>query len=105
MYHEKIFNREDGTQYKITIVFITDMWGGGLPPEYTVSVTTRQKGKRKWHALKSSLGFYTRRKTHPKVLRKCDLDDAVTVVTKEEILQVKLELWEKLHPTLWEEKG
>ncbi len=80
MLHEKIFKRDDKSRVKITIRFSSDPlfedYGG-----YTTNVHTCVKGKRAW-------------------IREYGIKQRLEHVTKEEILQAKLELWEKMKPTI-----
>jgi len=96
MRHEKIFKRENGTQYKISVGLIVDF----RSTEFNADLETRDKGKRKWFKTSNDykdsnefrvLDWPEKLKYHQKKF----LDH----VTAEEILSVKLELWEKIKPT------
>lgn len=97
MRHEKIFKRADGTQYKIDV----NLLANSRSAEFDVGLETRAKGKRKWTGTSDSyvdtcefreLNWEERGKFHKKKY----LDH----VTAEEILSVKLELWEMIKPKL-----
>ena len=96
--HEKIFKREDGTQYKIDVSLYVETFGK-LKSEYRATVTWKAKGKRKWLNVSDSDDWEC---------RKLDMEDRekwhhqkyLKHVTAEEILITKLELWEKIKPEI-----
>jgi hypothetical protein len=94
--HEKIFKREDGTQYRIDAFLYVESFSQ-LRFKYDVSVTWKAKGKRKWLNVSDSDDWEC---------RKLDIEDRekwhyqkyLEHVTAEEILETKLELWNKIKP-------
>lgn len=97
MTHEKIFCRPDGTRHKIVVSFrnanyITESH------EYPIIVLTCPPKKRKFTAIKTD-DYEWRRKTLEQRAA-YDMEQNLKVVSKEEILSTKLELWEKLKPTI-----
>ncbi len=93
--HEKILRRLDDTRIKIEVNFCEF----NNRYMYDVLVCTCQPNKRKWKTVQDFNDYGYRGLS----IEDRDREQAYNesrVVTKEEILQAKLELWEKLKPTL-----
>lgn len=96
MNHEKIYTREDGTKVKIAV----SLWVDSFRDEfrYSSSVQTCLKGKRKW---KSDFSFqdYQWRRLSMAEREKYAFQKSLFHVTKEEIQEVAIELWDKIKPS------
>jgi len=79
MKHELIIKRDDGSKVKIEIKLFVHFMRDDGEPEYRVSVFSKDKGRRKWEYNHTLL-------------------DCHALVTKEDVLKAKLELWEKIKP-------
>jgi len=78
MKEEKVFTRENGNKYLIQIDFHIKTWTAVEPVHvYRVSVSEKLKGKRKWN-------YHN--------------ENSIDNVTYEEIIEVKLLLWNKMKP-------
>jgi len=94
--HEKILKRPDGTRVKIIVSF----WDSRTGYRYDIEdVRTCAKGKRTWVPVQDS-NCYSYRRLSLDDRAKEKVKEELKVVTKEEVLQAKLELWEKLKPTM-----
>lgn len=99
MRHEKIVKRKNGMQYKICVNAHIDSYMGGSM-QYRVDVYCKDKGKRKWLSLPDTL--------HDFQFRALSLEDRadhksknnLRFVTKEEIYDAKIELWNLLKPQM-----
>jgi len=96
MYHEKIIKREDGTHYQIRVdVYIENYNSDGA--KYRVSLYKRLPKKRSWYSVNNTDDYTWRKLNHVEreaYEKKLQLEH----VTPEEIMQAKLELWEKIKP-------
>jgi len=98
MRHEKIFKREDGKQFQIIVEINIDTFRNELPT-WRVSCYTREPKQKKWRFLPHTLGDYQIRSL-PMIDREKHLyNNLLRFVTPEEILLVKIELWQKIKPT------
>jgi len=79
MKHKLIIKRDDGSKVKIEIKLFIPFILEDEEPEYRVSVFSKDKCRRKWEYNHTLL-------------------DCHALVTKEEVLKAKLELWEKIKP-------
>lgn len=98
MRHSKIFRRADGSRIKVVAEFLCDY----SQTTYKVTVLTCEKGKRTWRDVSEKISNrdrYKTRKEREELLLKYQLE----LVSSEEIMQVKLELWELLNPMLIKE--
>ena len=92
--HEKIFKREDGSRVKI----VADLMNYRLFDfEYRTSVYTCKKNKRSWFGVVNT-DSYEYRGLSMDDRRKAEKAAQLKIVSKDEILQVKIELWELLKP-------
>lgn len=95
MKHEKIIRREDKSRIKIKVSFFSDFRGNS----YLCSVLTCPKGKRKFvNAVVTD--DWNRRKLSMNEREVYDHRQQLKYVSEQEILEAKLELWEKLKPTI-----
>ncbi len=97
MKHEKIFKRENGTQYKIMINLYINPYEGDKV-EYRSLVITREKRKRNWQQLRSVYKASEYRNASMEERRELTYKNTLLYVTEEEIQEVKLELHEKIKP-------
>lgn len=95
MKHEKIIKRDDGTQYQI-IVNIANI-GYDNSVRYSNSVYTRQKGKKKWNNLPNIDEYKYRALSIDDRIKHTEANN-LRFVSKEEILEAKLEAWMKIKP-------
>lgn len=93
---EKKFTRENGTQYLIQISFVPDSFRETF--EYRVNVWTREKGKRNWNNIPQQLSEYDIRKMSWEEKKEYNYKNSLRFVSEEEIMEAKLELWNKLNP-------
>lgn len=94
---ETIIKRENGTQYKISVNLYINY---SDKAKWTVSIVTREKGKRKWHHLQDTLSDYQFRELSMENQRAHIQENYLRFITKEELLNVKIKLWESIKPTL-----
>ena len=93
---ELLLKRDNGDRVKITVTLNTYSYSG---PLYDVDVDMCEKGKRTWKSAVNT-DCYTYRSTpfasleREKFVEKLKLK----MVTKDEILKAKIQLWESLHP-------
>jgi hypothetical protein len=96
MNHEKIFTRSDGSKVKIVV----SLYMGGLfkdPIKWDYFVMVCQPRKRTWRAF-ADTDSYEYRALSMADRRKRNELEYLKIVTKEEILAAKTELWELLKP-------
>lgn len=96
MKNEKIFTRENGTQYLIQISFVHDSFRETF--EYMVQVLTREKGKRNWNNIPQQLSEYDIRKMDWEEQKEYHYRNSLRFVSEQEIMEAKIELWNKLNP-------
>ena len=96
MKNEKIFTRENGTQYLIQISFVNDSLRATF--EYRVQVWTREKGKRNWNNIPQQLSEYDIRKMSWEEKKEYNYKNSLRFVSEEEIMEAKLEIWNILNP-------
>lgn len=97
MKHEKTIKRESGDQHKIDVDFWVDGYNDNFKMVWTVSVWRKEKRKQKWIHVHSS-DDYMYRRLDADGRRKHELEAFLKHVSTEEILEAKLELWNKLKP-------
>jgi len=74
MKHEKIYKNEDGSQIKVEIsLYVDNDWATNASAHWKPFVSSREKGKRNWNTNHEA-------------------------ATPEQILEAKLEFWEKIKP-------
>ena len=93
---EKIFKREDGNQVKVTAHIFIEHYSNSTPM-WSVSVETREKGKKNWLGVHSE-NDYTWRRLSTEDRRAYVKDEQLKHVTEAEIQEVKMELWLLLKP-------
>lgn len=96
MNHEKIFSRPDGSRVKI----VASLSLGGIfkdPIKWDYFVLTCEPRKRTWRASVDT-DDYGYRRLSMEDRRKRNESEYLKIVTKEEILAAKNELWELLKP-------
>ena len=99
MRHEKIVKREDGTQYQICV----NAYLGSYRSEsmqYRVDVYYKQKGKRKWMNVEKDIYDHEYRRLSMDKRREYDDNNNLRFVTKEEIYDARIELWNLLKPQM-----
>lgn len=96
MRHEKIIKREDGTRYLLCIDLYIDSFRETV--SWTVQVWTKAKGKRNWTDVPDTLYEHTIRRMSLKDQEEHRMKNILRFVTPEEILEAKLELWNKIKP-------
>jgi len=98
MRHEKIFKRPDGSKVMIVVRLNFDFYNREKG-DWSFDVAICKPNKRKFEDAVDTNGWE---------FRKLSLDNRVEflkkenlkIVTKEEVLEVQLELWEKIKPNL-----
>ncbi len=90
MEHYKILRRDNGSRVKITIQFSSHPFFG-----YTTTVHSCSKGKRTWINVVDT-NYYIYRDLDMEGRRKYEVKKQNAYVTKQEILETKLELWEEM---------
>lgn len=93
MQHEKIIRKKDGSRVKIIVNFYTDSFRND-GASYNHNVTTCKKGGRKFLELDGGNSYSNRTSIERRKMREVKKE----TVTPDEILQVKLELWEMMKP-------
>ena len=96
MMHEKVINRENGTQYKIRVNAYLDSFRHDTM-EYRIDLYYKHKGKRMWHRVECDNYEYIKLPSMEEK-RKFEYNNYLSYVTEEEIYNSKLELWELLKP-------
>lgn len=95
MTHEVILKRDNGSRVKIIVTIPT--FGGKF--EYSIDVLTCEKGKRTWKVPYDEDGYkYRGMSTNDRALFRSK--SILLSVSPEEIYRAKLQLWEKIKPTL-----
>ena len=93
MRHEKIIKRK-GTKYLIVVDFYFNRITGG--PVWNVQCWI--KHKKEWNKLPDTISDRAYQRLNYADKERHDYTNILRFVTAEEILNVKLELWEKLKP-------
>jgi hypothetical protein len=91
--HEKIIKRDDGSKVQIIVSILEDQ--GGLV--YRERVKVCSKGKRTWVSPFDN-GGHDYRKMSVAEQKAFSREQLLKFVSKEELMQAKLELWEKFKP-------
>ncbi len=96
MTHEKIFKREDGSKVTVKVIYQTD-WTTNS--RWQIEVKTFGAGKiKEVNAVDTNAIGYL--KTNNRNREAYILKKQLEYVTPAEILEVKLELWEKMKPSI-----
>jgi len=96
--HEKIYKKEDGTQYKIEVdLSLTNYIG--VEHEYNITLRMRLKRKRVWKELTDTLSDWEFRTLSMEDRRIHVYENIKRHVPENVIRTAKLELWQKLKPT------
>lgn len=93
MRHEKILKRKDGTRVKIYISVSLSFDG----IVYRSDVRICEKGKRTWKPVTDS-DSYSYRKLSMRDREIKDLENQLTMISGDELLEAKLEAWQRLKP-------
>lgn len=95
MNHIKTIRREGGSRVRITVSVNIDR----NEPEWREQVQTCKKWKRTWV---SPINYYSHKYRSLQLKERAELQhqEALTIVTKEELHQAKLELWQKMKPVM-----
>lgn len=96
MKREKVFKRENGTQYQIMVELHIDSIRESS--QWKVQCWCRDKGKRNWLSLPDTLHDYAFRALSMEEREKHRNNNILRFVTAEEIMSVKLELWNLIKP-------
>jgi hypothetical protein len=99
MKYEKIIRRENGMQYQICINAYLDSFGL-KPMQYKVYVYYREKGKRKWLNIDKDIPDHVYRKLSMDERREYDKKNNLRFVSKDEIYEAKLDLWNLFKPKM-----
>jgi hypothetical protein len=92
MRHEKLLEREDK---RVKICVVVSIGTNNKTP-YKTSVHWSEKGKRTWHNItKDNRDF---RMLSPEEQVKKDKDNQLSLVTERELLDAKIEAWQKIKP-------
>lgn len=95
MTHELILKRPDGSKVKIIVRFY-ELSRNDY--RYMVDVLSCEKGKRTFVSVVNTDDYEYRAQSFPEGREEWAMRKYMEVATKEEILQAKLELWNKLKP-------
>ena len=99
MRHEKIVKRENGMQYQICVNSHIDSYMGGTI-NYRIDVFCKEKGKRKWLSLPDTFHDFQYRALSLEDRAKHKDNNNLRFVTKEEVYEAKIELWNLLKPQM-----
>jgi len=94
--YEKIFKRDNGTQFKIDASIITFHYEF----QYRINIAYRDKGKKNWLYLPDTLHDYEFRRLSMEDRENHKNENYLRFVTPDEILQAKIGLWNQLKPAL-----
>lgn len=94
MRHEKIFQRTEGKQVKISV----NIFVGSGKTQYKTNVEWAEKGKRTWTDVTNDNERSFRQLT-PEAQEEKKTADKLTLVSEQELLEAKIEAWEKIKPT------
>jgi hypothetical protein len=97
MKHSKIFTRADGSKVQIEVNLITS-WSSSVA-EWGISVHTCAPKKRSWYGIYSG-DDYDYRRLDANGRADYILERQMKHCTAAEVLEVKLELWNKIKPTI-----
>ena len=100
MRHEKIFKKENDTAYKIMVDVRLDNYRHNEIARYGCDVVYREKGKRKWLSVPDTIYEHHLRRLSMEDRTKHKDSNMLRFVSKEDILSVKLELWELMKPVI-----
>jgi len=97
MKHSKIFTRPDGSKVEIEVTLSASWTASDI--EWSVSIHTCAPKKRSWVGIYSTDDYFFR-KLNQKERADFILEKQMQHCTALEILEVKLELWNKIKPTI-----
>jgi hypothetical protein len=97
MRHDKILKREDGTQFRISVLLFFPSYSL-KSIEYRISVYFKEKSKRLWKGLIKDIPDYKYRLLTSEQRAEYDYQNKLRYVTEEEIQEASLELWNLLKP-------
>jgi len=95
MKHEKIIKREDGSRVKIVVDVVAI---SHRDIEFRSYVLFCEKGKRTWRGTYDA-NLHSYRKLSMEDRRELERKSQFSVTSEKEVLDAKLELWQKLKPT------
>lgn len=96
MRHEKIIKRNNGTQYQIIVDLFIDRINQSV--KWIVQAWYREKHKQTWLNVPDTLYDNTIKRMTLKDQEEHRMKNILRFVTPDEILQAKLELWNKIKP-------
>jgi hypothetical protein len=94
MRHEKIIKRDDK---RIKICVMVSIGSNEKTP-YKTSVAWSELGKRTWHNVTEDSRDF--RKLSSEEKQKVDLQNQLSLVSEQELLDAKIEAWQKIKPCL-----
>ncbi len=94
MRHEKTIKREDGSRVRISVELSNPSYEDARITSY---VCTCKKGKRTWTLTYNSDDYKYRALSMPE-RRKYEEQSQLAAVSSAELLETKIELWQKLKP-------
>jgi hypothetical protein len=94
MRHEKIIERDDK---RIKICVMVSIGSNDKIP-YKTSVQWSEKNKRTWHDVTEDSRDF--RKLSSEEKQKVDLQNQLSLVSEQELLDAKIEAWQKIKPCL-----
>ena len=97
MNYDKILKREDGSRVKIDVRISDNLRYGRL--EYSTETSSCEKGKRTWIKTYNT-DCYKYRRLSMDERRIFEYDSQFNLVTEIELQEARLELWNKLKPTV-----
>ena len=95
MIHEKIFKRPDGKRVKIIASFSDG--GYSSTPKWSFFIHVCDPKKRTWYSVADSNDYEWRKLNHEQ-REAHNIRQYLEHVTPEEVLETKLELWNKIKP-------
>ena len=99
MKHEKIVKRENGIQYLICVNFLISSYGRN-ETKYMVEIYYREKGKRNWLNIDRDIYDHDYRALSMEKREEYDNKNMLRFVSKDEIYDAKIELWNLLKPQM-----
>lgn len=98
MRHEKIFKRADGTQFLLSVDFFISEYSENYGANYKINLSFKDKGKRKWNEVPMNMNEWKFRELSMDKRREYLERNILNYLTEDEIIEAKLELWDKLKP-------
>lgn len=100
MQHEKVIVRPDKSKIMLKVSINISSYGSDAGVKWEWDIYYCAPGKRKYGSVYSTNDYEYRRQPFPEGRRKWAEAKMYEYISKEEVLEAKLELWEKLKPTL-----